>query len=106
MGVNDRPTLPTLLNFPLSSGETINLSVEISEYYSFSIQLLQDKSGNKLSLIYDGFGPRPDRILQEVFRQWLAGSGKPLKTWKTIIQVLRDIKMLTLAERLESQLTN
>ena len=80
MSVNDQPTLPALLKFPLSSGETINLAFEISEHYSFSIELLQDNNGNTLSRISEGVGPRPERILQEVFRQWLAGSGKPLKT--------------------------
>ena len=105
LGINDYPTMPALLNFPLSSGETINLAVEISEYYQFSIQLLQDINGNILSQISEGFGPRPERILQEVFKKWLNGSGKPDKTWKTIVQVLKDIKMLTLAERLESELT-
>ena len=97
--------MPVLLNFPLSSGETINLAVEISDYYSFSIQLLQDINGNILSHISKGFGPYPEHILQEVFRQWLDGRGKPLKTWKTIIHILKDIKMFTLAEMLESQLT-
>ena len=97
--------MPALLKFPLSSGETINLALEISKHYSFSIELLQDNNGNTLNRISEGVGPRPERILQEVFRKWLAGSGKPLKTWKTIIQVLKDIKMLTLAETLETQLT-
>ena len=104
LGINDRPTIPVLLNFPMSSGETINLAVEISEYDRFSKQLLQDMYGNELELISHGFGPRPERILREVFKRWLAGSGKPSKTWKTLIQTLKETNLLALAETLESQL--
>ena len=105
LSINDRPILPTLLNFPVSSGDKLNLAVEISDHYSFSIQLLEDESGNILSLISHDVGNSHERILQEVFKKWLNGQGKPIKTWKTIVQVLKDLKMLRLAERLESELT-
>ena len=106
MSITDRPTMPTLLNFPLSSGERINLAIEIgTEYDSFSIQLLQDDKGSVLDQIREGFGRDPQNILKEVFQRWLKGSGKPVKTWETIIEVLKDVKMLTLAESLKSELT-
>ena len=105
MSINDRPTMPTLLDFPLTSGKRISLAVEIRKHDDFSIQLLQDDKGNILGQIYEGFGPNPERILKEVLQRWLNGRGKPIKTWKTIIQVLKDVKMLTLAESLESELT-
>ena len=104
--INDWPTMPTLLNFPLSTGKRINVAVEIgTKYDDFSIQLLQDDNGNILDQIYDGFGPQSEHILKEVFKRWLNGVGKLVKTWRTIIQVLKDIKILTLAESLESELT-
>ena len=106
MSITDRPTMPALLNFPLSSGRRLNLAVEIgTEYDSFSIQLLQDDRGSVLGQIREGFGPDPQDILKEVFKRWLNGSGKPVKTWETIIEVLKDVKMLTLAESLKSELT-
>ena len=107
MSINDQPTMPTLLNFPLSSGERINLAIEIgTEYDGFSIQLLQDDKGNIFGQICKGYGPDPQDILKEVFKRWLNGVGKPDRTWKTIIKVLKDIKMLTLAESLELELSH
>lgn len=104
MSVNDRPTMPYLLNFPLTSGKRISLAIEIGKYRDFCIQLLHDERGNQCGQISDGVGPNPEHILIEVFERWLNGSGKPVKTWKTIIQVLKDVKMLTLAKDLESAL--
>ena len=106
MSIDDRPTMPTLLNFPLSSRKRIHLAVEIgTKYDDFSIQLLQDDRGNILGQIRKGYGPDPQNILKEVFKRWLNGVGRPDKTWRTIIEALKDVEMITLAESLESELT-
>lgn len=104
MSINDRPTMLHLLDFPLPSGKRISLAIEIRNYQDFSIRLLRDDTGNIFGQISDGFGPNPERILKEVFKRWLSGKGKPVKTWKTIIHVLKDVNMLTLAKDLESVL--
>ena len=38
----------------------------------------------------------------EIIEEWIAGKGKHPVTWKTLIKVLRDIELSTLAEEIEA----
>ena len=40
----------------------------------------------------------PERINEEILRQWLSGKGKQPVTWATLIEVLHDIGLSTLAK--------
>ena len=92
-------------SFPLSSGAKINILEQITNYKHFTIMLLEDNEGTRLHHISEGFGPHPENMVREVIRRWLAGEGLPTKTWQTIIQCLKDVKLIRLAESLEAELT-
>ena len=40
----------------------------------------------------------PEQINEEILRQWLSGKGKQPVTWATLVEVLRDIGLSTLAK--------
>ena len=37
-----------------------------------------------------------------ILEEWIAGKGKHLVTWNTLIEVLHDIKLSTLAKKIEA----
>ena len=40
----------------------------------------------------------PERINEEILRQWLSGKGKQPVTWATLVEVLCDIGLSALAK--------
>ena len=42
----------------------------------------------------------PDEINTKILEEWLAGSGRPC-TWETLIRVLRECKLNTLADQIQ-----
>ena len=100
-----RPTLPELLNFKTSSsGTTINIVKEIGTHYStLGPLLLNDDNGVVIKAIVSEHQRNADAINQEILTQWLQGSGMQPVTWYTLIKVLKDAKLLQLAEMIEKQ---
>lgn len=100
--VGSCPTLPELLNFP-GRKRKINTAQEIgTKYMNFGIQLLKDKTGAKVAAITDKHRGNAEPINIEILREWLAGSGKEPVSWRTLIEVLRDIGLGVLADDIES----
>ena len=48
-------------------------------------------------------GPKIDSILNEVFRKWLAGSGRMPVMWTTFVKCLRNVKLNRLADTIEEE---
>ena len=43
-----------------------------------------------------------EKINMEIFQEWLIGRGKQPVTWATLVEVLRDIELSTLAGDIEA----
>ena len=43
-----------------------------------------------------------ERINTEILQEWMTGRGKQPVTWATLIEVLRDVKLLALAHDIEA----
>ena len=43
-----------------------------------------------------------EQINMEIIQEWLAGRGKQPVTWATLVEVLRDIELSTLAVEIET----
>ena len=68
----------------------------------FGTLILEDHYGNKVNAarhtsLY--------LMIREICRQWLTGGGKQPVSWKTLISVLRQIQLKTLAANIEEQIT-
>ena len=93
------PTMPELLKFTYADNKTINITKEIgTEYNCFGIFLLQDLNGQKVKNIKSKHQSDPSQINTEILEEWLAGKGKQPVTWATLVQVLRDTELYTLAD--------
>ena len=97
--------LPTVLECTRFQGlrRTINIPQEIGRNYSqFGMFLLDDPNGTKVDNIECKHRGDPERINTEILREWDTGREKKPVTWKTLIGVLRDIELGTLASEIEA----
>jgi len=53
--------------------------------------LLDDSTGSRVNSLVHEHRSDAERINSEILQQWIAGKGKHPVTWKTLVEVLRDI---------------
>ena len=92
--------MPTLLDLISFRGleRRLNIPQEIGVYYmTFGTVLLEDRNGMRIQSIENKHLKDAERINIEVLQQWVREMGKQPVTWDTLIGVLRDIGLTTLA---------
>ena len=98
VAVSGNPTLPKLLKFTRADKKNISIPVEIgNKYVQFGAQILQDESGTRVNSMEHKHLRDAERINTEILCEWLNGKGKQPVTWATLIEVLHDIELTTLA---------
>ena len=98
----DRPTLIECIRFRGRKAR-INVPQEIGiKYYQFGLLLLEDKTGAKIDSIAHKHRDVPEQINMEILKEWTTGRGKHPVTWKTLVEVLHDIELSTLAGEIEA----
>ena len=76
----------------------INIPQEIgTKCNEFGIFLLEDETGARIQNIASKHMKDPEAINMDVLQQWIEGRGKQPVTWETLVEVLRDIELNTLA---------
>ena len=92
----ERPNLAKVLSFPANSGN-INIPQQIgTKFFMFGVLLLNDETGAEVSAIDTKYHGDAEQINEEILRLWIGGKGKPL-SWDTLLGVLEDIGLNTLA---------
>ena len=92
------PTLPELLKFICTDGRVVRIPVEIAtKYIQFGTFLLDDRNGSKINIMARKHHYDAEQINIEILQEWLTGRGKQPVTWATLIEVLHDIELSTLA---------
>ena len=86
------------ISFPMPSGK-VNLAQRICRFHDFGIFLLEDDNGNRTEAIVKEHRDRTEDINRNIFRLWVNGAGEGLKpvSWATLVGVLLDIGLNTLA---------
>ena len=64
--------------------------------------MLDDPNGVKIRALALKHMNNANEINREIIEEWVTGRGKHPITWKTLIEVLRDIELSTLAEEIEA----
>ena len=99
------PTLPILRRFPVKR-KHIDIAEEIGpDYEKFGTLLLEDEKGNKVKNIKVSERGDPVDITVEILKQWLQGKGRKPVTWQILVKGLRDTNLNTLADDIESSLS-
>lgn len=95
------PNLQELLKFTRTDGRVISIPVEIGvKYFEFGIFLLDDRSGSRVKSMASKHQNVAKQINIEILQEWLEGSGKKPVSWATLVEVLRDIGLSTLADEI------
>ena len=77
----------------------INIPEEIStHFYRFGILLLEDSTEARIKNIAEAYrGTSPEFINTGILQRWIEGKGKMPVTWRTLVEVLRDVSLIDLA---------
>ena len=96
-----KPNLQEFLKFTFTDGKVISIPVEIgTKYFEFGVFLLDDRSGSRVSSMAFRHQNIPKQINIQILQEWLEGSGKRPVTWATLVEVLHDIGLSTLADEI------
>ena len=81
----------------------INIPQEIStNFYQFGILLLEDRTGRRVRSIEYTCRGDSERINLDILQKWIKGEGKKPVTWGTLVEVLSDVQLTTLARDIEA----
>ena len=96
-----KPTLPDLLKFTCTEGRVISIPVQIAaKYVQFGAFLLDDRDGSRVEIMAHKHLNNSVQINTEILQKWLTGSGKQPVTWATLVEVLNDIQLSSLADEI------
>ena len=106
-----QPTLVLLTFFPrpfvVDGGNgRLNIVQRTANHYAeLAMHLLDDRNGDTIASLEEQFQRNPVKIVTAVYMNWISGIGrrKPL-SWRTLIDVLRDIELNSLAHEIETAL--
>ena len=73
------------------------------KYQEFGIILLQDDTGDKVTLIKDNCRGEGEKITLEILGKWVRGGGMSV-TWQSLVTALRKCELLLLADQIEMAL--
>ena len=97
-----QPTLVECIRFR-GRDRRINISQEIgTKYITFGTLLLEERTGERVSAIAHKHAYDCEQASLEILEEWVAGRGKQPVTWNTLIEILHDIKLSTLAREIEA----
>ena len=101
-----KPTLPLLQRFPTQSEGVIKIIDRIgTKHHKLGICLLDDDDGMITANIEAHYKhDPPTRTTEAILQKWLQGTGRKPQTWDTLITVLREIKLNTLAQEIKDNL--
>ena len=97
-----QPTLPELLKFHSKSGITNIPQMIGTNYETFGTLLLNDKQGEKIDGITEKADAKGTNLA--ILKRWLRGEGEQPTTWRTLVQVLKDSELNTLAQEIEASM--
>ena len=104
------PTVKLLTSLPsLVGGEKKNINIvqkTSTRYNQLGMHLLDDDNGD----IVDGLKERcfhdPVETVTAVYKKWISGTGRKPVTWQTLVDVLRDIELNSVADDIEAVLSS
>ncbi len=89
--------MPEFLKFPSAHG-SINIPQKIStSFRRFGVFLLDDDTGSRVEALIHHHREDAEAINMAILREWLQGRGRQPVTWETLVDVLRDSNLNTLA---------
>ena len=101
----DAPTLKQLTTYLVDGKKekTLNIIQRTSTHYTnLSMFLLDDVNQHIINSLKEKFHHDPEKIVTAVYERWISGTGKKPVTWQTLVDVLRDIQLNSLADEIDT----
>ena len=103
--LSDKPTLPKLLHFKTSSGQSIRIADQIgANFLTFGTLLLEDDTGAITNAIATRHQNNANAINQDILTRWLQGQGKKPVNWASLLEILEDVGLPELAQTVKDNL--
>ena len=103
--LSDKPTLPKLLSFKTSSGQSIRIADQIgANFLTFGTLLLEDDTGAITNAIATRHQNNANAINQDILTRWLQGQGKKPVNWASLLEILEDVGLPELAQTVKDNL--
>ena len=94
----EQPTLIELIRFR-GRERRINIPQQIgANFMKFGVLLLEDTNGARMQSITHECRDSPEQINTKVLQEWITGRGRLPVSWDTLIEVLHDVDLGTLAD--------
>ena len=99
------PTLKLLTNLPIDGMKNLKIIKKTSTRYNeLAMYLLNDDNCDIVSSLEEKCLHDSDKITRAVFKKWIDGTGRKPVTWQTLVGVLKDIELNSLADEIETAL--
>ena len=83
----------------------MNLHEEIGgDFYKFGVVILNDDYGNITDGIVQSCNGNVENVIIKILQKWLKGGGRQPVTLNTLVQVLGEINLHTLATSIEKNI--
>lgn len=102
------PTLKLLTSLPIlvDGGKNLKIIQRTSTHYEkLAMHLLDDDNLEIVDVLEEKYHHDPDKIITAVYKKWISGAGKKPVTWHTLVGVLKDIELNSLAKEIETVLS-
>ena len=85
--------------------KNVNIIQKTSAKYTIiGMQLLEDDNCDIVDALKEKHRGDPEEIITAVYKKWISGTGKPVK-WRTLVDVLRDLELTSVADVIEPSLS-
>ena len=106
----EKPTLKLLTGLPsLVDGVKKNLDIiqrTSTSYTKLGMYLLDDDNCDIVDSYKEKYKNDPVEIVSAVYKKWISGTGRKPVTWQTLVDVLREIELNSLAGDIEATLSH
>ena len=108
-GYTGVPTVKLLTSLPILGDDAKRKNLNIIQrtstcYTNLAMYLLDDDNCEIVDCLKEKCRGDPQEIVTTVYKKWISGTGRQPVTWQTLIDVLRDIELTSLAEEIETAL--
>ena len=85
--------------------KNVNIIQKTSAKYTIiGMQLLEDDNCDIVDALKKTYGGDPEEIITAVYKKWISGTGRKPVTWLTLVDVLRDVELTSVADIIEPSL--
>ena len=99
------PTIKLLTSLPSRVGgvsKNLNIIQRTSiSYTKLGMYLLDDDNCDIVEGLEERYHHDPAKIATAIYKMWISGTGRRPATWQTLVGVLRDIELNSLADDIE-----